>query len=194
MAIKEKLNHIISQLTGDNADALKQELREAILEADNITEALTQANAESKARKEKLRTIESELNDVKEALDKTKSLTPELETYKKKAADYDAYLSQQRQTRLADWNKKASIFNTKETDKLHGKLQAVKDKFVFAPDDKTELTDEQVSANMRAYELLEVAGFFKAEDDNKGGFPRPANNDGNNKATLTSGQALFKSN
>lgn len=176
MAIKELINQVIGQLTGDGADAQKDVLRKAISEAETMQEQLIQANGEAKTRKEKVREAEAKISELNDQIEKLNNITPELEQYKKKAAELDNYKQQQYEQRLTQWTEKAKVFDVKETDKAFEKMSKAKAKFTFPADDKTPLTDEQIDANLKAYDLLDMAGFFTVTDDDKGGgFPRPGN-------------------
>jgi DNA repair exonuclease SbcCD ATPase subunit len=187
MTLKEKLNNLISQLTGDNAEALKQSLRECISDADTMSEALLQANNESKSRKEKLRTLESEMSDLKEQSEKLKNNEPELTRLKGIETEYLNSKKAGFEKRHADWMEKQKKLKVEETDPQFDKIEKVKGQFVYA-DDKTQLTDEQLAANEKAYSLLSDINFF-AEDNSKAeAFPRAG---GGNNSLISKEQAAI---
>jgi chromosome segregation ATPase len=191
MALRERLNKIISQLTGDNAEALKTELREAITEAETITESLMQANNESKTRKEKIRALETELSDTKEKVEGFTNLNPELERLKKVEAEFNTHKQTIFDSKLNTWKSKAEIFAVPETDKRFAKVVKIKDQFTFPADDKSQLTAEQIDANLKAFNMLEIAGYFDGVDNDTKPLPRPKDNSPVPKDRQTAGQALF---
>jgi len=191
MAIRDRLNKIISQLTGDNAEALKTELREAISEAETMNEALLQANNESRTRKEKLREKDAELTEWKEKAESLTNLNPELDRLKKVEAEFNTHKQTIFDSKLNTWKSKAEIFAVPETDKRFAKVVKIKDQFTFPADDKSQLTAEQIDANLKAFNMLEIAGYFDGVDNDTKPLPRPKDNSPVPKDRQTAGQALF---
>ena len=194
MALKEKLNQVISQLTGDNADALKQVLREAISEADTMQESLTQANGEAKSRKDKLREEQAISADLKEQIEKLNNLNPELDRLKGVEVKYNAIKEEGFKAKSNDWQKKAEIFAIPETDKRYAKVQEAKADFHFPADDKSALTEEQLSANIKAFNIFDKAGYFNNPDGDKPTTtPRPADAPPKQGESRRSGEATWNS-
>lgn len=194
MAIKDKLTQVITQLSGDNADALKTLLREAIAEFDTVYETLTQANNESKTRKEKIKELEKQIEAKDEQLEKFNNLNPELDRLKKVEAEHLSYKKEQYDKRLSEWTEKAKVFAIPETDKRFDKINKAKDQFVFPADEKSALTDEQLAANLKAYNLLDMAGYFSTEGGGNDPIPpRPApTKTSGDKSEKSAGQALWE--
>jgi chromosome segregation ATPase len=188
MAIRDRINTVISQLTGDNAEALKAELRQALTEADNMNEALIQANGEAKTRKEKLRESEAKVAELNENIEKFNNITPELARLKKVETDFLAEKKAGFDNRLTAWNDKAKVFGIDKTNKLFEKVEKIKADFIFGSDE-VPLNDEQLTANERAYALLDKAGYFATDEGGGKGFDRPFT--GTQPPTGTPGSSLF---
>jgi len=190
MAIKETLQKVIAQLSGDNAEALKQELRQVLTEVDTLTESKLQVDGESKNRKERLRALESELQTAKEDLEKAKASEPELQRLKLVETEYKTHKQSIYQTKLNDWKTKQEKLKVKETDKNYDKYTKLLSKFNIFEEGK-ELTDEQLTNNLNQYALLEEAGIFTEVQTGK---PSPAGipAKGAEGGATNSGEALWK--
>jgi hypothetical protein len=173
--VKELIDDVISQLTGDGADALKEKLREAKVQFGRVEESLSDANKESKNRKEEIRELKAKQESFDSEIEKYKNLNPELDRLKAIEAKYNAKLQKDYTGKANTWKGKAEIFAIPETDNRHAKIAKVKDKFIFPADDKTALTDEQIDANLRAYDLLEMAGYFETDNNLQPALPHPVN-------------------
>jgi len=193
MAIKEIINSVISKLDGDNADALKQELRQVLNEVDNLQEAKAQVDSESKSRKEKIRGLESELSNLKTDNEKLKALETENERLKKIETDYQSHKQSIFETRLNDWKGKQAKLTVAETDKNHTRFKALLDDFKLFEDGK-ELTESDIASNLDKFSVLEKAGIFTPSDDGKiEPQPRPVGTGKIDNDQLTAGQAARRS-
>lgn len=174
MALKDILNKIAAQVSGDNADAIKTLANEAISEANTMQRALSDANEESRERKEKLKQAQSDLETKQAEIETLKKANPDVEALKAKAAKYDEVVKAAETEKRTAWQKKAEIFAIKDTEKLHGKVQAIKDKFRHAPEGK-ELSIEDIEYNMSIYDALDSAKYFEADSNANTGLPRSDN-------------------
>jgi len=190
MAIKDIINKVISQITGDNADALKVELRQALTEVNDLWEAKQQVDNECKKRREKNTTLETELQTAKEELEKAKASEPELQRLKLVETEYNTHKQSIYQTKLNDWKTKQEKLKVKETDKNYDKYTKLLSKFNIFEEGK-ELTDEQLTNNLNQYALLEEAGIFTEVQTGK---PSPAGipAKGAEGGATNSGEALWK--
>jgi hypothetical protein len=187
--LQSKIKALISQQTGDTADSNKEALRQILVLADNMDEAISQRNAENQSRRLKNEELEKQISAKDEEIKQLNNTQPELTRLKALEAEYLAAKKQGFDKRLADWNKKAEIFKVDNTHKLFDKIEKAKDKFVFPVDDKTPLTDEQLAANETAYAIFETTGYFQTDDKQIPALPRPGGD--NSQLIKTSGEALF---
>lgn len=193
MAISDKIRRVIKELPSEGTESQRALLDEILNEARELINAQESANEENARRRKANERLNAEVAELKEQLEKANNLNPELEELREIKGKYEAKIKQEYDVKLSEWNKKAEIFAIPETDRRHANIQAAKEQFVFPADEKATLTDEQLSANLKAYNLLDMAGYFKDEGTgNPPAPPRPAQTKGLDKSVLSSGQALFK--
>lgn len=189
MAIKEILQRVIAQLSGDNAEALKAELRQGLIEVDTILESKQQSDGESKSRKEKLRQAEADLLKANEEIEKLKGNQAEFDRLKAVETEYLTHKKTIADTQLADWKNKQAKLQVDKTHKDYDRFTKLASRFSFIEDGK-ELTEAQISDNLKQYSLLEDAGFFGVQEAGKQEAPKyPGGNETNNEQK--SGSALF---
>jgi hypothetical protein len=190
MAIKDIINSVISKLDGDNADALKQELRQALIEVDTLQEAKTQADGESKSRKEKIRALESELASSKDTAEKMTELEKEVSRLRTIETDYQSHKQTIFETRLNDWKAKQAKLTVPETDKNHARFKDLLADFKVYEEGK-ELTESDIAGNLDKFQVLEKAGLFSSSGDDKTITPPRPSERREGDRPQTSGQALF---
>jgi len=157
MALKDLLTKIKSKLPADADTELVSLLADASRETDTLFADLSAANAESKGRKEEIKTLKGKVEELETNLQSSKP-DPELE---KKASAYDALLKKQSDEVIAKWNKVAKTFEVDKAHKSFDKIEKVKDRFVKL--DGKDLTPEEAAKNLDTYELLQSTGYFEIE-------------------------------
>ena len=194
MAISEKIKKVIGQLTGDGADAQRSLLNEILGEVDTLLTAQEAANGEAQRRRKANEKYEAQIAELNDKLEQFANINTELDRLKKVEADYLADKKKGYDNRLNEWKAKAEIFAIDETDRRFDKISKIRADFHFPADEKSELTPEQVDANLKAYELLSKANYFEQADTDKSDPPpRPKVNVPSSKAEMTSGQAAWAS-
>lgn len=171
MAIKTILDKIKAVLGADAPAEVSSLLADAMRDAEDMIDGLAAANKESKSRKEKIRELESSIETLNDQLSKTDpdKQKAEIDRLKDIEGKYNETLKSQEQSLRAKWAEYAKVFSIPETDKRHGIVTGIKDRFKFADADK-ELDIDAIKANIDAYELLAAA---KALDIPAGGGTQP---------------------
>ena len=100
-------------------------------------------------------TLETQHENLQQKVTKLESEMQELGEYKTK---YESYESKIYEKDLAAWNEKKQLFNTKEGDKLHEKIDKIKSKFDFGDD----LNKQQLENNLEKIQIYEDADYFKS--------------------------------
>ena len=160
MAIKEILDRIKAKLGADDTEA-RALLADAEREVNDILDSKQSADKESKQRKEKIRDLESQLDAKTAEIEKLSAQDnkAELDRLRKIETEYQTKLKTEDDALATAWAEKAAIFNLPETDKRHGKINALKSKFQFGTDE-TPLAIDAIKSNMEKFELLRETGIF----------------------------------
>lgn len=177
MAIKEILDKIKASLGADASAETHALIADAIREASDMTDSLSSANKESAGRKNRIRELESELENAKAEIGKASSpeLKNELNRLKEIETKYTGLLNAETEKLKSTWQEKAKTLTVDKTSKLYEKVQKVLPQFTLAQEGQ-ELTVEQIKDNLKTYTLLEATGFFAAETVITGGNPPFAGN------------------
>jgi len=187
MAIKELLQAIAAKLPEEMA-AEKAQIAGAIREVDSIYDDLKSANAESKSRKEKIRELQSELENKADFSETEKKLKAEIERLKTVETEYNTVKTAEQQKIVNTWKEKSKVFEVEKTAKNFDKISKLKEKFAFPEGD---IDFETASKNLEKYELLESAGAFEVADTKTPNWTPPKQNNGSD-IPESSGQALLK--
>jgi len=160
MAIKEILDRIKAKLGADDTEA-RALLADAEREVNDILDSKQSADKESKQRKEKIRDLESQLDAKTAEIEKLSSQDnkAELDRLRKVEAEYQTKLKTEDDALATAWADKAKVFELPETDKRHGKINALKGKFQFGTED-APLAIDAIKSNLEKFELLRETGIF----------------------------------
>lgn len=189
MAIRDKLNAILSQVTGDNADAIKTIVNEAVAELDTFEASKRKADNEAASRKQDLKEANDLIDRQKAELEKLQTTNPDTDGLKKKADAYDALLKKQNDEVIAKWTDVSKNLTVDKAHKNFDKIEKVKGRFVNL--EGKDLTPEQASKNLDVYNLLTDTGFFEIEKKPDTPPDKSRAPGANSGAPTTSGQALF---
>lgn len=187
MALKEILDKIQGKLPADAGEEIMSLLADAKREATTILSDLSSANNESKSRKEKIRELESEKDTLTQEIAKLSSNDNKAEIERLKAieAEYSAHKADLDNQLIADWKKKAEIFNIPSTDKRHSKIESLKPDFVLSDD----ITVEQARSNLDKFNLLSKANAFDVVTPGTDGKPPIGNT---NQPPTNAGEAYVQ--
>ena len=192
MGVSEKIKKLSGQLTGEGADAQKSLLNEILGEVESLLTAHESANNEAARRRKANEKYEAEVADLKEQIEKFNAINPELDRLKGVEVKYNAIKEEGFKAKSNDWQKKAEIFAIPETDKRYAKVQEAKADFHFPADDKSALSEEQLSANIKAFNIFDKAGYFNNPDGDKPTMtPRPADAPPKQGESRRSGEATW---
>jgi len=187
MAIKEILQAIAAKLPEEMASE-KAQIAGAIREVDSIYDDLKSANAESKSRKEKIRELQSELENKADFSETEKKLKAEIERLKTVETEYNTVKTAEQAKVVNTWKEKSKVFEVEKTAKNFDKISKLKEKFAFP---EGEIDFDTASKNLEKYELLESAGAFEVADTKTPNWTPPKQNNGSD-IPESSGQALLK--
>jgi len=160
MAIKDILKQIADKMGSDNPE-VNSLLAAANREADNIIDDLRNANSESKTRKEKIRELQSELENKADFSETEKKLKAEIERLKTVETEYNTVKTAEQQKIVNTWKEKSKVFDVEKTAKNFDKISKLKTQFSF-PDG--EIDFDTAKSNLEKFSLLEVAEAFSVAD------------------------------
>ncbi len=177
MPLKEILDKIQDKLPADVGDDITTLLADARREANIVLADLSAANNESKERRLKLSELSAEIDNLKAQLADATKEDPDMESIKKKAAEFDNLIEKQKKEKLEQWKAKheelLSIVNN-DTDKRKDKISALLADFL-SPAEGEEYTPEMADANLKLYSVLQKAGAFEESQESKTQFQRKSN-------------------
>lgn len=164
MKIKELIDRVRSKLSSEELEQVNSLLSEIARAEAEILADRSAANEESKNRKNKIRELETtieEINGKLEAANNTiadnETKTKELEEYKTK---WESAKIEREKNNLEKWNKLKTRFDVKETDSNYDKVQKLKSYYVF----DEEITPEQIQKNLELMKRDEDLGLFSTDE------------------------------
>jgi hypothetical protein len=158
MAVKDILQAIAGKL-GEDAPEVKALLAEAKREVDSLFSDLKAANDESKSRKDEIRKMKSQLDEVGDPADIQKQLKELKETLATKDAELAAVRKAEDDKIITAWKDKEKVLRVAPESKEFPKIEKIIADFTLTPEGG-ELTPEQAKANLERFNLIEKTGYF----------------------------------
>ena len=167
--IKDIVAQVRAKLSDEEQSKVSDLLSQITREESNILGDLSNANHESKTRKDKIRELQSKLEDDSDSKDdyegKLGKLKTEIEELKGFKTQLDDFKSNELKESTNAFNKIITSLTVEETDPKYETYQKVLGKLVLAEDDK-ELTAEQIKANLTIYEYAKEFGGLEITEEN----------------------------
>jgi len=167
--IKDIVAQVRAKLSDEEQSKVSDLLSQITREESNILGDLSNANHESKTRKDKIRELQSKLEDDSDSKDdyegKLGKLKDQIEELKGFKTQLDDFKSNELKESTNAFNKIITSLTVEETDPKYETYQKVLGKLVLAEDDK-ELTAEQIKANLTIYEYAKEFGGLEITEEN----------------------------
>lgn len=162
MRIKDIIAQVRAKISSEELEKVNGLLSEIARAEDDILADRSAANNESKSRKEKIRELESNIEELNSKLEAASKQIAEFDNEKKELIEYktkwESEKTEREKVNLEKWNNIKAKFDIKETDPGFDKISKLKTYYHFGD----ELTPKQIEENLKLAKRDEDLGLFQA--------------------------------